>query len=687
MFKKLRLISLVVLGIIIILYGYFTVKNLSPPNIDSESEYAAEIIPEITEYTALVGERVEMDFELKNTGEKAWLHKGDEACFFSYHLLGENGEMVQFDNRRILLPETVRPGESIQFSAVVPSPMSEGTYILEFDLLREGIAWFEDYGSPTAEVILRVQKRQWDEKGTFFRSSLKPINELYELIRVTLEQNEVTFKGKSGTVYGFSPGKDYPQIWLRDSNTILPAARYFYEESYLLSWLKEHLYHQKENGALYDWIDSRGETDKNTTETDQEASAVQAAYQAYGIMGTKWLEKKVKGERIIDRLGMALEYVLLNRFEERMGLLTGAHTADWGDVDMVDKGQEAVYVDERTKWTADIYDQAMFYKACMELAEMREALGEKKKARDWRGIALSLGKSTNQRLWQEEKGFYRIHLHLSPWEHEFDEGDMFAMGGNAAAVISGMADSGQAQQIIETALKRQKQYEVSTISGTLLPPYPENTFEHALMDQPYEYQNGGQWDWFGGRLIYSMFENGYSAQARDKLIEVIEKNINNRGFFEWDTREGTGRGSDLFCGSAGVMTQAVVEGYFGIKIRYQSLSIEPKLGKESGHIRVVQPANKLSAEYDYQYDEKNFTITLRYKSSFQETGIMSILIPQSGGDKTRGPTKQDFQVSLDGENIDFDLKRVNSDVFVEFQTDFNDHEVVVTILKAVKLGD
>ncbi|MGM0467162.1 MAG: hypothetical protein ACQERH_12125, partial [Acidobacteriota bacterium] len=150
MFKKLRLISLVVLGIIIILYGYFTVKNLSPPNIDSESEYAAEIIPEITEYTALVGERVEMDFELKNTGEKAWLHKGDEACFFSYHLLGENGEMVQFDNRRILLPETVRPGESIQFSAVVPSPMSEGTYILEFDLLREGIAWFEDYGSPTA---------------------------------------------------------------------------------------------------------------------------------------------------------------------------------------------------------------------------------------------------------------------------------------------------------------------------------------------------------------------------------------------------------------------------------------------------------------------------------------------------------------------------------------------------------
>jgi hypothetical protein len=685
MFKKLRLISLVVLGIIIALYGYFTVRNFTQPKTKPEADFAAEILPELKEYSASEGERVEMGFELKNIGKEAWVHEGDEACLFSYHLLRENGETVQFDNRRIPLPETVKPGKSIHMSAAVPSPLSEGTYILEFDLLREGVAWFKDYGSPSAEVILRVQKREWNEEGTWFRSSLTPVNELYELIRITLEQNEVNFKGKTGTVYGFSPGKNYPQIWLRDANTIIRGARLFYEENYLVSWLKEHLFYQKENGALYDWIDSRGEMDKNTTETDQESSAVQAAYQAYEVLGSQWLEKKVKGQRIIDRLAMALEYVLLNRFDERRGLLTGAHTADWGDVDVVDQGQEAVYVDERTKWTADIYDQAMFYKACMELAEMWEALGERQKAGDWRGIALSLRKTTNQRLWQEEKGFYRIHLHLSSYTHEFDEGDMFAMGGNAAAVLSGLADSYKAKRIIETALMRQEQYGISTISGTLLPPYPENTFKHGLMDQPYEYQNGGQWDWFGGRLIYSMFENGYSAQARDKLIEIIEKNLNNRGFFEWDTREGTGRGSDLFCGSAGVMAQAVVEGYFGVKLSEKSLSLEPKLGKESGHIRSVFPASDLWAEYDYQYDEKNFRITLQYKSHFRDRGLIRILIPQNKGDNTRGPQKQDLRVNLDGESIDFDLKRVNSDLFVEFPTDFNDHEAVVTILKAVKL--
>ena len=685
MFKKLRLISLVILGIIIALYGYFTVKNFTQPQTKSEADYAAEIIPDLKEYRASEGERIEMGFELKNIGKEAWIHQGDGACLFSYHLLRENREMVQFDNRRFGLPETVKPGKSIAMSAAVPSPLSEGTYILEFDLLREGVAWFKDYGSPTAEVILRVEKRDWDEEGTWFRSSLSPVNELYQLIRVTLEQNEVNFKGKTGTVYGFSAGKDYPQIWLRDANTIVSGARYFYEEAYLLSWLKEHLFYQKENGALYDWIDSRGKTDKNTTETDQESSAVQAAYQAYEVLGSQWLEKKLKGERIIDRLEMALEYVLLNRFDERRELLTGAHTADWGDVDVVDQDQEAVYVDEHTKWTADIYDQAMFFKACMELAEMREALGEKQKTGDWRGIALSLRKSTHQRLWQEEKGFYRIHIHLSSYAHEFDEGDMFAMGGNAVAVISGLADLGQAQQIIEAALKRQKQYGISTISGTLLPPYPENTFKHGLMDQPYEYQNGAQWDWFGGRLVYSMFENGFSAQAQDKLIEVIEKNLNNRGFFEWDTREGTGRGSDLFCGSAGVMAQAVIEGYFGVKLSEQSFSLEPRLGKESGHIRVVFPASDLSAEYDYQYDEKNFRIAVKYKSNFPDRGLMRILIPQKQGEQTRGPQKQDLKVNLDGKSIDFELKRVNSDVYVEFPTNFNDHEVVVIILKAVKL--
>jgi len=680
MSKKLKLIiGLTFFTSLIILIGYFTAIKQERIQTEPKPDFAAKIIPQKKEYSVLEGAPIPIIIQLENTGNKGWLHTGREACLLSYHLLDKERECIQFDNRRLSLPEKVPSGHTIKFRTAVQSPLSEGTYILEFDLLREGIAWFEDNGSPTAEVELKVIKRDWKDNHTWFYSSLEEINYLYKLIRITLEENEVEFKGKSGPIYGFLPGKNYSQIWLRDSNTIIPAAQNFYDHIYLTSWLEEHLYYQQENGSLFDWIDSQGNMDKNTTETDQEASAVQAAYQIYELLGANWLQKKIKGEKIIDRLELSLEYILQNRMDEKLGLLMGAHTADWGDVDMVDKDKKAIYVDENTQWTVDIYDQAMFYKACMELAEMLDSLKENKASGKWRKKALALRTNTNQKLWQKDKGFYRIHLHLSSFKHEFDEDDMFAMGGNAMAVLSGIADAHQAQKIIETALSRQKQYHMSTISGTILPPYPKNVFKHALMDDPFEYQNGSQWDWFGARLVYTMFENGFSDKAQDKLLEIIKKNITNRGFFEWDTREGSGIGSHLFCGSAGTLAQTAVEGYFGVKLKRNSLSLEPKLGKESGQIRVHQPANDLFASYDYQYDEKKHTITFQYKSSFKKPGYIKILIPQRKENQACPFKKEDFKLLIDGKEADFDIITIHTDSFFVFQTDFNDHTAVIIL--------
>ncbi len=147
--------------------------------------------------------------------------------------------------------------------------------------------------------------------------------------------------------------------------------------------------------------------------------------------------------------------------------------------------------------------------------------------------------------------------------------------------------------------QRQETYDVSTISGTLLPPYPKNFFKHPLLDDPYEYQNGAQWDWFGARLIYAMFQHGFSQTAKEKWLEIIQKNVDNRGFFEWDNKEGVGLGSDFYAGSAGSMGKALFEGYFGINLRHNHLSIEPKLGKESGNIYVYQPASDLFVAYEY----------------------------------------------------------------------------------------
>ena len=685
----MKITSLIMLIILVVLGAYFILTNSLAKNASEKTDYFALIKPEKKKYTVFEGERVQLHFKIQNKGKAGWSSRGKNPCLLSYHLLDEKGKTLRYDNRRFPFPRKVRPGQSAEMTITVRSPLDKGKYILEFDLLREGIAWFKDYSSKTSKITLQVKERKWPEdkfdltldygKYTKFYSSIDEINKIRKLIRITLNQNEVEFKGKTGKIQGFSAGTDYPQIWLRDANTIIPASRYFYGKPYLCSWLEEHLAFQKENGSLDDWIDSRGMSDKNTTETDQEASAVQATCQIYELLGPQWLENTIEGERIIDRLEKALIFVLNNRLNPALGLLIGAHTADWGDVDLVDEDQKAVYVDERTHWTADIYDQSMFYQACQNLARMFDSLGQREKSAFWLKKSESLKKKTNKWLWQEDKGFYRVHLHLDSLSHDFDEDNIFAMGGNTQAILSGLADDEKSKQIIEVALERQKSFKVSTISGTLLPPYPKKLFKHPLLDDPYEYQNGAQWDWFGGRLISSMFDQGFSRLAKEKLIEILRKNLGNRGFFEWDNREGVGQGSDFFGGSAGSLGKAVIEGYFGIKLGKDSLNIEPKIGKDSAKIHLYQPANDIFAAYEYSFDPHKNKITIQYNSNFPQKGIIKILNPWSDLFKTRNELNKKLEVLIDGKKAKFWLEIINHDSFIIFESDFKQRAVEVIL--------
>lgn len=650
------------------------------------SEYQSLVETNAREITVREGDRFPIRLKIKNRGQMPWISEGEFPCYLSYHLFSrENLRTIQYDNRRFSLPRQVEPGQRVEMEIILRAPIEAGGYLLQFDMLREGKAWFRDYGSRTAFVRLTVEKREWAEERqpfsleygryTTFHSSRDELNKLMKIIRLTLNQNEVAFEGKTGGIKGFAAGMDYPQIWLRDAKTIIPASQYFYDPAFLTSWLEEHLSFQKDSGSLEDWIDSRGKSDKNTTETDQESSAVQAAFQLYSLLGPAWLEKPVAGKKIVDRLEQGLLFLLHDRWDEEHGLLIGAHTADWGDVDMVDEDQRAIYVDERTHWTADIYDQSMFYQACMNLSEMMEALGNKERGSFWQTEARLIKNNTNRWLWQDNKGFYKVHIHLDELVHEFDEADMFAMGGNVQAVLSGLAGPGKSRKIIEEALKRQQDFKVSTICGTLLPPYPKGLFKHPLLDDPYEYQNGAQWDWFGGRLIYAMFENGFSKTATEKLMEIIKKNLKNRGFFEWDNRQGVGLGSDFYAGSAGSLGKALFEGYLGIKMTRDRLELQPKLCRDSGQIHAFLPADDTYIAYDYRFDEQADKLILEFNSNLSRPGVLRILIPWK--ESTKDIINQKLIVQMDKQNVDYSLETVGNDLIVKIKTDFLSHETVI----------
>src|ERR1700730_15020660 len=80
---------------------------------------------------------------------------------------------------------------------------------------------------------------------TAYTVSDEAVTRLLPLIRASLAANRKEFRGRTGLVRGFGAGTLYPQIWLRDSATLIPATRFLYSREHLTSWIEEHLSHQR----------------------------------------------------------------------------------------------------------------------------------------------------------------------------------------------------------------------------------------------------------------------------------------------------------------------------------------------------------------------------------------------------------------------------------------------------------
>jgi hypothetical protein len=75
------------------------------------------------------------------------------------HLLDRAGTLVNMDySRHRLMPgdgRPVLPGETVRLEISVPSP-PKGLHTLSFDMVSEGITWFEVNGSQTVRVDVEV---------------------------------------------------------------------------------------------------------------------------------------------------------------------------------------------------------------------------------------------------------------------------------------------------------------------------------------------------------------------------------------------------------------------------------------------------------------------------------------------------------------------------------------------------
>jgi 4-amino-4-deoxy-L-arabinose transferase-like glycosyltransferase len=106
-------------------------------------------------------ERAPLRVRVKNVSPIVWLarERGGGAYQVSLgdHWLDRGGKMLINDDGRSALLRDLKPGETTELLLAVNSPAEPGHYILEIDMLQEGVSWFGLVGSSTVRMPVEVE--------------------------------------------------------------------------------------------------------------------------------------------------------------------------------------------------------------------------------------------------------------------------------------------------------------------------------------------------------------------------------------------------------------------------------------------------------------------------------------------------------------------------------------------------
>jgi hypothetical protein len=216
-------------------------------------------------------------------------------------------------------------------------------------------------------------------------------------------------------------------------------------------------------------------------------------------------------------------------------------------------------LDAQSHRALDIYDNAMMVIAINDYVQL---LGETTPAAArWRTVGADLKRSIRRNLWDAEKQKFIPHLsHLyldgSPFPKDFDENAIYYHGGTAVAIEAGLLSHEEVVKSLAQMRANVRAAGAGSIGLTVFPPYPRGFFKNPQMSEPYSYQNGGDWCWFGGRMVLQLIEQGLIDDAYQELEPMVER-ASRHGFHEWWSRDNQPRGSGQFRGSAGVLGRAI----------------------------------------------------------------------------------------------------------------------------------
>eukprot|EP00656_Telonema_subtile_P031996 TRINITY_DN3506_c0_g2_i1.p1 TRINITY_DN3506_c0_g2~~TRINITY_DN3506_c0_g2_i1.p1 ORF type:complete len:444 (+),score=81.92 TRINITY_DN3506_c0_g2_i1:114-1445(+) len=395
----------------------------------------------------------------------------------------------------------------------------------------------------------------------------------------------------------FNAGGGYADIWARDTNTFISIAMDANPSQTVQSVLLGFFCRQKSDGECpggytphpnqsvctgaappvgnYESCLGGTEMCKNNAETDQETSIVLGVHKYVTKSNdTAFLSLDVNGTTVLRRCERALQWLREHRTDASTGLLWGGTTLDWGDVQPEPDVADVRLLDPGSHPAIDVYDNAMFVLAVEGFIELSARLGQP--SGNWTAVLQTTRNAIRTHLWSGSGFIPHLYMdavsaaqaatmaglgsfkHGSPFAASFNESALNYHGGPACAGMAGVLSSEELQRVLQGQLADVAAVNAAggdvTIGLTIYPPYPD-----LKVMARYTYQNGGDWAWFGGRMVMALVKYGLLEEAEDILKPMVDRVVQHGGFWEWWEKDGSPSGSNLFHGSAGVLGQAIVE--------------------------------------------------------------------------------------------------------------------------------
>ena len=126
-----------------------------------ERAYKAELRLAEPLTTMKAGEKQTIKIRVKNASDTLWLVYGIGVGVKYRVAVGDSwldadGKLITSMDGRYGLPANLAPNADVEVPLLITAPSQAGKYILQLDMVQEGVTWFQDKGSPVLKVNVQV---------------------------------------------------------------------------------------------------------------------------------------------------------------------------------------------------------------------------------------------------------------------------------------------------------------------------------------------------------------------------------------------------------------------------------------------------------------------------------------------------------------------------------------------------